>query len=1375
MLILVTAWVTLPTSQMTALAQQDDSPVFPYITYNEIPQYWYLTNEVEGWHYEFVSYGPLDYQKLGESFPIKVQISVNGYQGRKEDYFYREDIVAFTQGMINGGSPGWDTRRFLGYDAYHIESITLNSASSHYSILLDRIDPSDWNNYYEVSYWIVVLYPNEDYDWKVARVNELLSQVKIIFPEVPGGANGKITGDKPEITPDQPEEPPDTDDNSWITVIGALAAGGGALAIAAKTMAARSKKKPKSDKDKKKEHEDEEAVGYILQISTDKLVVNEEQPSKLEATVWEVDSQGRYKRAQGAALAIEQPANTNFLHIAPRRAQGTLQSSVSLVGKVSVPSLQLTVTGSANGSSSSAQVTVEFASETYIEIQTDGKRRSLRADGKDELAIYARVVTESPDEEALKAAQDSLEFRLAGAGSQWAEKSERFPDGEWMCINMQAFNPDPLNPNSVPPGPVEVRVSAKYERQELNAKISINLLSLPVLMLSENSAAFLLGQAEISELRVWIDPPDEEEWEFDFQLEHSSVAADIHWEETDENQPAGEKKLVIIESGSLDDQKTTAPNGLYASDKLRIFAQLGETRIYNDVYLSIYQEGLYIDPFGRASDGLYHLKADGKKVPKEVDFRLLKWDFETRRLNADRDKPLELSFILLNEDEKTCNIMEVASLKDKSEGLRVSNLTSEKYHLWLENEIPSDGKTLRVHMLAQSEFESVEFNLGVETLNMPSYLPREELARCQHMINKHAPPSSRAKLQEILDKRAPVLDSEGLYQLRLQLWKIIQNIIQGEGGQGYHDEAVWADRIVTTLEWTQWAGDHCFNAVIAAKLGRSYVPYANFIKNVLIDCLNKCINEGKTLSEWSEGYYNQTWGQIMEIWENLGTIIAKRGEEAVKQRGWMWLRQSLENRRVEITFPGGKVVIPGWLVFKIFYSAGSFMNHINTGSSMYQAAKNTAWDVTDETIGQYIMDLGMKKGNQNIGKVLSDEFSGKDGKSIAGQRFNETWKDLKGAYKESGRTNEDTRRKLNELKKANEKFLQERKDRAAKSEQALRVMKGAKKEGGKLYADKKDVLDIMGDADKVRSLKNAPKEVQEAFENTRNKIYREHDAKLIRWARNNLPEAKGRKIVIDKFRTPGKGGSSFGTDNDYRLCYEVKVKAADGTMETMRIEIDQRKWDSESCRIFSEATGGPCDYAGAREWALSKQQLTTDQYNIEASPEFADQTKVYVDPKGNIVDDPQKWNKENPGEGNQLRVVNAQVRSNILNVKEGKTTLKDAEYLGKMYNVKVGDALHKGSKGDAYAQAKKSVETLREVRTGYARQGYKLEPLSDEMRVGMQAVEMAAENFDDPQALAMADQYLKDAKLGSLSEFVDKIASQYDSMKIATKQDSLKK
>ncbi|MBN1537373.1 MAG: hypothetical protein JW908_11620 [Anaerolineales bacterium] len=1289
-----------------------------------------------------------------------------GYSGKKYDGL--SDFKSRWRQEYSYSPPQSDTvknysqKTFSGYDAYYVEDYRDNDLLTRYY----------WLDFPEFA--IIVKMSSGprgggEYDWGNEQIDRLLPLLKLHVNSLTGSQTVSQSSDEADYSGNP---------TNWTTIIGALAAGGAALTAAAAAIAAaaRARAKSKTGKDKKDKSQEEEGVaGYILQVSDDHLMMSEDKPAALQATVWKVDMQGGTKRASEAVLEIEAPPGASFLNIAPPRARGRLDASLSLTGAPNVTSLQLTVKGSAGGSGSTAQVTLEFAGETQIELETDENRRTLRADGKDGFYVYARITVEGEtDEEALKAAQDSLEFKIEGAGRDWVDHSPPQEIDDWKAIYLRASNPDALRPESPPPGAFEVKVNGEYKGKKLTNRVIIDLLGLPVLKISENYAAFLLGQAETTELKVWIEPPDDQEWEYDFKLMNQSVEVEAHFEDEPESDgQTGIKKLVIAENGVVSDEKTTAENGLYASDTLRIFAALDDLKIHNDVDISIYQEGLFVIPYGRARDGAYHLKADGKKAPVEIDFRLLLWNYETRRLEANREKGLNLNFASLDEDEKTNNMMEVAQLQHRSNGMRFSNMSSEKYLFWTEKELPSDGEVLFVNMQASSELETVDFTLGVETLAIPSYLPREELKRCQHLIDKHAPPGSKAKLQEILDKRAPVLDAEGLYQLRLQLWNIIQSIIQGEGGQGYHDEAVWANRIVTTLEWTKWAGDHCFNAVIAAKMGPKYVPYATFCKEVLIDCLNKCLNEGKTLSDWANGYYDQIWGQLMDVWVHMREIILKRGVEAAKKRAWMKLKEMLENRFVPIPFPGGKVAIPGWLVFKIFYSMGSFINYIFAGLSMYEAARKTTWDVADDAIGDYIMELGMKKGDQTLGKVISDEVYGKDGKSLIGQKYKGVMKDLKDAYNESGYTKSDrTQQKLNELKKANQKFAEERKKNAANSKAANQVRKGTRKENGKLYANKEDVLDIMGDPVAVRSLKDAPRDVQEAFENTRNKIYREHNAKLIRWARKNLPEAKGHKIVVDNFRTPGKGGGSLGTDNDYRLCYEVT--RPDGTR--MRIEIDRNKWDEESYKIFSESTGGPGKFKTHKEHAQSLQQLATDQYQIEASPDFADQKKVWVDEKGNIIEDTKKWineHKDNPNK--KLKMVTAQVRSNILDVKAGKATLKDAEYLGKMYNIKVGDALHKGSKGDAYAQAKKAVETLREVRTGYSRQGKKIQPLSNEMKIGMQAVEMAAENFNNPEALALAEKTLAENNLGSLTDFTNKIASQFDSVKIADLHDSLKK
>ncbi|NLW71505.1 MAG: hypothetical protein GXY37_01275, partial [Chloroflexi bacterium] len=222
----------------------------------------------------------------------------------------------------------------------------------------------------------------------------------------------------------------------WVTVVGAIAAGGVAVGAAARALAARAKRKnPSTRKNKKDQNEDDEPAGYILQISQDHLQINQNQPANLEATVWEVNKQGGYKLASKADLSVEQPANTNFLNITPRRAQGSLKSNLSIAGKVTNLSFQLNVIGRVGGTSSSAQVNIDIESEIAIKIETSDNRRTLRTDGKDGLNVYACVVVEGEtDEKKLEAAQESLEFSISGVGKTWLETSEKTKEGEWQYI-----------------------------------------------------------------------------------------------------------------------------------------------------------------------------------------------------------------------------------------------------------------------------------------------------------------------------------------------------------------------------------------------------------------------------------------------------------------------------------------------------------------------------------------------------------------------------------------------------------------------------------------------------------------------------------------------------------------------------------------------------------------------------------------------------------------------------------------------------------------------------------------------------------------------------------------------------------------------------
>jgi hypothetical protein len=1158
------------------------------------------------------------------------------------------------------------------------------------------------------------------------------------------------------------------DDTSWVTVVGALGASGGAVGIAAKTLADRARKKTKTGEKKKNEREDEEAIGYILQISQDHLRISQDQPASLEATVWEVNRQGGYKRATNADLSIEQPANTNFLNIAPRQAQGTLNTNLSIAGNVTNPSFQLNVVGRANGTSSSAKVNVEIESEIAIKIETSENRRSLRADGKDGLNVYACLVAEGEiDEKKLEAAQESLEFSISGAGASWLETSEKTKEGEWQTIYIQASKPQGQADSQPPPADVQIIVNGKFEGKDLTATISISLVGEAALEYQPDSVNFLLGAGEKSEIKLWINPPGDDAWDFSYVLENESLPVEI--DTADEENTS--ITIIVLERGTREPELTRHPGGLYASGELRVFARQNDIELEKRVSVGIYQEGLFVDTQGQSRDGTFHLMADGKHEPRLIDFRLLVWNPEQRRLEANPHKELDIEFSSLVTDEEIANALEVGQLRIEKQGMEFkrSGMAAERYRFWIEHELLVDGRIMYIDYLATTGEFFAEFTLGVETTVMPVFERMLEMQHCQLMITKFVPGDYQIKMQEIFDKYAPTLGPEGLYQLRLKIWNITQLLILGEGGQGYLAEGNWAARIETVLEWTQWAGDHCFNAVISLKLGPTGRKWAPVVRNLLIDCINAGIYEKKTPLEWALEYIRHILAQLTDI-----KALMKRAFDKGKEKGFAWLQKELENRQVIIVGSNWRVVIPGWVAFKIIKPLINFMERYLEGKSLYEAAKMTAWEAADDVIANYIGELVVKKGDQDFVQVLDEEIFGSKDESLAKLKAGEAYDDIIEAYQESGWTDqeestdedEDEDKEEEQEGAINIEDLENPKYKWA----VEKIKKATKRVNGKLVADKKAVLEVMQDLDATRTLKNAPREIQEAFANTREQLYQEHDEKLVKWAQDNLPQYKGKRIVVGDFRTPGADGLDLGTDRDYRLGY---IYADPVTGKEDFIEIEEALYQDKSYQIFAEtAENRKFTMEEARHYTEGHGQLAAAGTNPEASPDFSDQGIVWVDEKGRIVEDPDAWRKEFAHDKDKkLTFRKAQVGSNITKVHGGKATLKSANGLGLMYETKVQDSMKKGAFADAYAQAAKGAEQLRKVRAGYEKQGYDVGEIPPKVEKVMDAINKVKEEKFHPASIARTNALIKELKLGNdINDFTKYLSSNLESVKLATKK-----
>jgi hypothetical protein len=300
---------------------------------------------------------------------------------------------------------------------------------------------------------------------------------------------------------------------------------------------------------------------------------------------------------------------------------------------------------------------------------------------------------------------------------------------------------------------------------------------------------------------------------------------------------------------------------------------------------------------------------------------------------------------------------------------------------------------------------------------------------------------------------------------------------------------------------------------------------------------------------------------------------------------------------------------------------------------------------------------------------------------------------------------------------------------------------------GQPIARRSDVLDIMRDPTRVRGIKDASPEVQAAFENQRKLIYEGHDTSVERYVQDRVPGMANRDVRVIEFRTPGKEGQpSLNTDRDFRVCYK-DVDPATGKEHW--IEVDRRLWENESHRSFAEATGGPTHPpAEAQHWAEQHQQLNTDKYHPEASPDFSDQALQYNE--------------------TTKRMERVQVEPNINRVKAGKGTLLDPDYMGNMYSLKVNDAMRSGTvTTEAFVQANKGLSELNAVREGYSGH-HEVGQIPEKLQAGMDIVREAGPNQANPEFGVQADARLRAAGIeGGLQGFMKQMNGQWGSLKMA--------
>ena len=1109
---------------------------------------------------------------------------------------------------------------------------------------------------------------------------------------------------------------PDGGDRSpWRTITGGLAAvAAAAIALAGAAASARSKT-PDAE-----EPAPDQPVGYVLQLSTGRLTVSADHSASFTAQAFKVLPNGSFQPASDAAIILHVPAGVN---VQPQTAYGTLQTIVWQSGELATGAA-ITVEAQASLGSTSASVPIAAAGISRIVTRTEPAGAALRTQGDDSLTLVAAAELLGAD---LEANPEAVRATLAFAKeSEWIEISLPADYEDGRAVTVVASQPDPTSVVQ-PPESANVRVSAQIGERVLSELVAISLARLPEIDARPDSVTCAADSGTSSEVSVWIDNAGSTAWSF--ETEWREGARLLATPDIVSTGPATATLTLTESAGDRVD-----PSRPQSSATLVVVASAeGFEPLRREVQVIITQEGLFIDRANvDPSTGAFAVRADGSATPVDIDLRVFVRDEVTGEITP--NIALAQSAVLeIGGEEGTSGHagLSAGGLTVQAAGVRPLNIPSATFRIALERELPTGGEPLAAALRASVPGRDEErFSamvplrlLGVNTEPF-SDAWQVELDGCRDVIQNFVPAEHQARLYALVNERSLTMGAEGLYKMRTTLWSFAYDQIMIEKHE-HLDAAWWNEQIEGTLDWISWCGDIAMGVASGAFVGVVGSVAIGMLKPLLVSAMET----------WQRG------GSLEDWLAAQAGLLTGMGEGALTDPDFL------------AKLSGDKKAI-GWALFIAYYFAKELYN--DPQLSVTNAMKNVGRQLRDEGLIRFLQKVGgmhavagtdARKSKTGAGTpdapAAKAKAAGPDAAKpkAAGPDAAKPAPDAppnkpggpdgpdKAAPKKPG-ADADTPPAKAKAKKPPKGSPAERAASMAKDIAAKTA------DGGTV--DRATVEYILRDPDAMRELKKSHPDLWKKMHETRAQIYEGHDRQLEQWVAENLPEADGKKIVVESFGTPD------GVDRDYRVGYETTDPV---TGERSFIELKKEKWAAESQRIFAKETGGPTDPKGAAKWAKDHQQLATDQYHGEASVDMADQRMVRNAKTGT-------WEKR-------------QVTPNVDLVKAGKATLLDPDGLGKTYETKVAASYHEGNKLDAYKQADKAVHSLEGVGDGYAKQGYGVKDPPPKVKAGIDVIKDVQSGKLTPEA---AEARLKDLEYsGGLPDFMEKVSGQFASLKWARK------
>ena len=736
---------------------------------------------------------------------------------------------------------------------------------------------------------------------------------------------GKTTSTNIKTKVDENTQNNSEDEIPWEVVIGGSIAAAVALIIRKILKKGTASKTTKSAKDKKEQKEEEEEAHYILQLNKNNFQLKLKEPETLEVQVWKVTAKGE-KRCS-ATIQIQ-----NFekaLKITPTTGINSLQAQLLLEKQPKETSFTILVNANAEGHEFQKEVTIQPFGELQIVVETTPyNKRTLRPDTFQIITCKAQVL-----DELGKNIPDLTEKINFTPKSDWIDISTSVIDSDNIAINIGCSNPNPTLVASHPPKSVILSLTmdeVPEDVEPLQYDLEIQLLDCS-LETEINDATFPVTD-ELSEItfNAYIENAGEEiGWNFSGEYRYGDKPTDplttISIDKKNETEVSVKLEGPLIKPSE---------NETFINKTLVISAfQNDEKPLERHLNVIVSREGLFIK-YGVNKKNELNFTAD-KPFEQNLEFALNVYDENTNQIMVDKVNLRNLEFEFLNDEKEIQNLVTVLLPKIEFEDL-VTNIPYGRYHFSTSAEIPGTGNILPIKFKVKAPIQNTktpEIFEQLLTINVKTYGIGEEFPDwvkayedCKYILNNYVPAGEpHQKLYELLESRKMTLGAEGITELRNQIWKIASNLILAEGAEGYKSVDAWASAITTTLEWTEWAGDIAFSALMAYTTGGLGATAAGMVKGGMLDALKLYIYEpDKTVKDFWKMQTNKFVPMLMNMAK--GRLL------------------SIEN--IELLVKENKP-----LAWTIFVSC-EFLYNLYQTKSVYEAGKLTAQAMVEEVMIQ---------------------------------------------------------------------------------------------------------------------------------------------------------------------------------------------------------------------------------------------------------------------------------------------------------------------------------------------------------------------------------------------------------------------------------------